>query len=724
MPSTASARRLRPKPKGPARPAALRRDAAPGEWPAPDRVFAWCAYALMALFAIAALAFIVGPHQLGDYMTETDFYGAYAQGARLVQRGILDPSRYGVIGPGYEVALGLFGFLVPNLFLAAELLSLLASLAVLLLWFRLVRRRASAMAACLMVLFLAVNAHFLRHAYSALTDAPAIALQAATLFLLLGAPRAGTARLLGAGVCAGLAFLTRYNSIALLIGGVAAVAWGATDRAGADRERADGAAPPAGAPFAGTRLGRVLVFAGGFLLPVAPWVVYSLSRGQQFTFQLHHNIAYEVFARARGIPWDDYQKKMQPEFRTLWDVIARDPKAVFGRMLFNVFDHLRLDATNLLTLPVAFAAAFGILLGGRDGSLQRLWPVWLVAALLFLTLVPVFYSERYSLALLPAYATLAALAFASPVFAFAVRGGRRWLKPLLAIVPVATALAASVKVQARMIDQLPIEVLTAARTLREQRRPGDVVIARKGHIAYHGGVEPMAFPFADSLPPLAAFAHEHKIRWLYFSWPEAETRPALWYLLDTTSHVPGLTPRVVTRPHPAVLYEIGPEFGRLPAWAGNDTLFALHKLRAQMLVDWKNPTILYNHAMVARMLGRLDESRASLEKLIRIEPDNTQALTVLGDVLLTTNDPRGAAEVFARVLAIDPANVLGNLGRGWALLLSGDSQGAAGAWRPYVDQTTDLATLDRMARLFDDTGDHATAARARARLAAAAGGAP
>src|SRR5262245_27663993 len=268
----------------------------------------------MVAFAAVALAFVIGPHRLGDYMTETDFYGAYAKGAQLVQSGILDPSRYGVIGPGYEVALALFGFVIPDLFVAAEILSLVSSLAVLLLWFALVRRRVNGMAACFTVLFIATNAHFLRHAYSALTDAFAIALQSAALFLLLGrpvhrpAPAAGAdagsssmraawfgpgdSRMLAAGVFAGLAFLTRYNSIAILIAGAVAIALGATG--------------------ATHRLRGVAAFVVGFALPVAPWVLYSLARGQHFTFQLHHNIAYEVFARARGIAWDDYQKKMQP----------------------------------------------------------------------------------------------------------------------------------------------------------------------------------------------------------------------------------------------------------------------------------------------------------------------------------------------------------------------------------------------------------------------------
>ena len=184
-------------------------------------------------------------------------------------------------------------------------------------------------------------------------------------------------------------------------------------------------------------------------------------------------------------------------------------------------------------------AALGLVVGARDGTLRRLWPLWLAGFFLFGSLVPVFYSERYSLALLPFYATLAAVPFASPLAAFVVSLGKRrvGLKPLIAALPLAAAVAMTVKVQARVIDQLPVEVLDCAKTLRRLKAPGDRIIARKWHIAYHGGVDGIAFPFTNSLAELAAYARENRTRWLYFSWPEAETRPQYYYLLDTSAVV-------------------------------------------------------------------------------------------------------------------------------------------------------------------------------------------
>ena len=157
--------------------------------PAPSvreaRGFSIAAYALIGLFSAGVAAMIAGPHRIGDYFTESDFYGAYVDGARLIQHGRLLPSRYGVVGPGYELALALASALVPDAFLAAELLSLLASAALAWLWFRLLRDRIDARRGAAATLFLVTNPFFFRYAFSATTDALANTLQVATLFALL-----------------------------------------------------------------------------------------------------------------------------------------------------------------------------------------------------------------------------------------------------------------------------------------------------------------------------------------------------------------------------------------------------------------------------------------------------------------------------------------------------------------------------------------------------------
>jgi hypothetical protein len=666
--------------------------AAPEVPPGRERLLGRITGVVITLVGLALLAMVLGPHRIGDYMTETDFYGQYAAGARAIQRGHLDPSHYGVVGPVYEIVLALAGFVVPNLFLAAGLLAAAAAVGALAAWAALLRRRGDARIALAATLFVATNATFFRYGYSATTDALALLLQSATLFVLLARP--GRRSALWAGLLAALAFLTRYNAGVLLPAGLITIAAGGT--------------------LHGRRGRAALLFCAGFLLPVVPWVVFSYARGTGVSFQLHHNIAYEVFARARGIPWDTYQSTMQSQFHGLADVIGRDPGAVARRMLFNVFDHLRLDAARLLGWTVAACALLGLALGLAGREWRRLWPLLVAWALLFLALVPVFHAERYSLALLPFYATAAALLFASPRFALVTARPRLWLKPLLAIIPLYLAVSASVAVQARVLDQLPVEVLEAARTLRELARPGDRVIARKGHVAFHAGVEPVPFPFATTLPELASYARAKGARWLYFSWPEAETRPDFWHLLDTTGVVPGLTPRRVTERHPAVLYEIGPAFGEPPAWATDDTLRTLHNARAHAMVYTAD---LVPYGRFALAAGRPADARWAYERAALFEPRSVPLQLAIGMVCVRLGDHPAALAAFRRAGALDPANADATIGEGWALLLSGRLQEAAATWRPMIAKARDSDTLQRMIALYQALGDTGAEAEARAALA-------
>src|SRR5262249_39334782 len=151
---------------------------------------------------------------------------------------------------------------------------------------------------------------------------------------------------------------------------------------------------------------------------------------------------------------------LEGQFPTPWSVLARDPVAVIARIGFNLVDHLRLDAMKLSGLPLALAAAFGAWCVWRDGLLPRLRAVLAAMALLFLTLVPAFPSERYSLAVLPLWCVLGALAFSSPRLALATAGA--WLKLLLLPAVLLPALAGTRAFAARVLYQLPVEARAAA----------------------------------------------------------------------------------------------------------------------------------------------------------------------------------------------------------------------------------------------------------------------
>ena len=68
-----------------------------------------------------------------------------------------------------------------------------------------------------------------------------------------------------------------------------------------------------------------------FELNVTSTVIVAGAIASRDFMPAHHD---PVFARAKGIPWDTYQNELQPQFKTLMDVIRRDPGAVFGLLVF------------------------------------------------------------------------------------------------------------------------------------------------------------------------------------------------------------------------------------------------------------------------------------------------------------------------------------------------------------------------------------------------------
>src|SRR5690348_10768667 len=89
-----------------------------------ERVPAGARPAVIVLFVAAALPVLLWMHPVGDYFTETDFYGGYAPGVHALWAHGLDPARYGVVGPVYELLLGLLGKTGLDLFRLAQALSL------------------------------------------------------------------------------------------------------------------------------------------------------------------------------------------------------------------------------------------------------------------------------------------------------------------------------------------------------------------------------------------------------------------------------------------------------------------------------------------------------------------------------------------------------------------------------------------------------------------------
>ena len=246
--------------------------------------------------------------------------------------------------------------------------------------------------------------------------------------------------------------------------------------------------------------------------------------------------------------------------------------------------------------------------------------------------------------------------------------------------------------------------------------PGDKVLARKPHFAWYAGMTPLTLPLTDTLSSWGDAARRTGARWLFFSWPEAEMRPKFEWLLDSTSHAPGLTVRAATSHWPALVYEIGPEFGKEPDWIGLDTLAALHRARARVQVDEKNTQARMFLAMHEFSHRNHDQAQVYIDQLLELAPQDLDVLMLAAENRLQLKDPDGALAYYDRYDRLHPGTPDVSVGRGWVAVMKGDDETAARYWAPVIDDTSDPVTLQRMIYTFGAVGDQAHLAQAREAL--------
>jgi tetratricopeptide (TPR) repeat protein len=387
------------------------------------------------------------------------------------------------------------------------------------------------------------------------------------------------------------------------------------------------------------------------------------------------------------------------------------------RALGAIPEHLAQDAGVLLGWPVAILCLLGLVLLISERRLRPFGPLWIPGAALFILLVPVFYSPRYSLPLAPFYLTLAAVAIASPQYALAAGRAGVPLKWLIALLPVALTLQSNVALQRQLESQTPVEVIEAGRALRDAAQPGAKVVSRKGHIGYYSGLEVAPFPRFAKLSDLAESCRRNHAEFLYFSWLEVQLRPDFSYLLDTTSAVPGLSVVHSTDQQASVVYRIGPDFGRDPAWLTDPLLARMHweRVLVRMLPD--PLTTPHRNLLAAFALDRglPAEALEEADRATRAQPSDTLGWTLKGQALRELGRPEEARQAFEAALALDPNEVQSRIGLGWVQLTLGRPEDAARAWRPVIGAARDTTTLRAMQVLFEKLGDPEAARAAGAR---------
>jgi Flp pilus assembly protein TadD len=481
----------------------------------------WAAPAV-ALYTLVLAAVGVLLHPTPLYFVETDLLGEYIPAARAIAAGLLDPAHLAYHGPGYPLMLaGLAPLLGGDHWLAARLLSALSTGCAAWLAFVLVRRFAGGAVALFALAGLLANPAFLRYGVEAGTDAPALAFSLAATLGVLAA--SGPGALLGAGLAAALAILTRYNAAFLV---------------------------PAAALVLLARPGRrrgLAWYAAGLALPLGAWLAVSArTAGGALPDQNYLNLAYELYGR--DLPWDRFVAEVGSRFHSLGDVLRFAPAQAAGRVAWNLGAHFTRDLKELLPVWLGVLAGPGVLLAAR----RRGWGAPLLhAALCALTLAPVFYSTRFALYLLPFYlAGAGALLLEWPETLGAwwrrpdgppapARPLRAWTVALAALLLAGSAYVAVFQLHWNLADA-PRETRLAGEELRRRGLAGGRIMARKPHVAYFAGMDYAPMALSPSLGDLLATARAARVGYLFYSGIERLQRPEYAVLSDSGLVLPGL----------------------------------------------------------------------------------------------------------------------------------------------------------------------------------------
>ncbi len=315
---------------------------------------------------------------IGGYGVETDFYGDFVPNAREWAKGI--PSvGLGYRGPFYYLLIGAlskFG----DVFLLAKILSAACAGIGIRAIGGLFRNLWNTTVATAGSLFLAANSTLILYSYKACTDLVYLVLFVTTLALVFSKNRGHYKTWAAAGLMAGMAYLTRYNGVALVPIGMAA---------GLIMVR----------PWRRMAM-TILAFGGSWLVIVSPWLLYLWNQtGDPFWNRNFALIAEEIYGLNSKVAGTGHLVD-SVGFTSLGEVFRLDPGASFLAMAVNFPEHLWMDL-KLLVGPVwGVLGMAGIALSFRTWSNRRCLAFALAGLITFTALSPVFYNQRFMLTLL------------------------------------------------------------------------------------------------------------------------------------------------------------------------------------------------------------------------------------------------------------------------------------------------------------------------------------
>jgi 4-amino-4-deoxy-L-arabinose transferase-like glycosyltransferase len=498
--------------------------------------------AIAILYFVILLIVSLLFHKVGDYGVETDFFWTYVPEAKSFISGALMIDNFR--GPFYPMVLGIVNLVFDNYFLTGILIGISSAAVVIFLTYVLIRKLFSPMTAFFVVLLLSTNPIFVQYSYSAGTDMIFNMLVTAALYYFFKEKELNYQNLIIAAGFAGLSYLTRYNGV-FLLGFVFIILfvnnWNISWL---------------------KRIKYSLLFVFAFLLTFTPWGIYCLvKKGSIFYNENFKNIAYEVYGKGT-IAWDQFWFEHSSNYSSLFDVIAVNPFKFFVAILENVGGNFWADMNGLMGLYVGVFTILGIIFlllpKPRINWSSRVTGYYLSNIFFFSLLLFVFYSNRFSLFLIPFYAILAVQPFLAERTVLQRKIPISVGYALVALMVVIT-LSKSISFNSSRISSGPKDLIELQDWYNKNILPenrGKILAARKPHAAYHLGMQFHLLPMADSYSEILDQLKKHNVDYLYLNSTETGLRREYQPLLYPEKEPPGLKIEIRIKKPSSVLYKV------------------------------------------------------------------------------------------------------------------------------------------------------------------------
>lgn len=493
------------------------------------------ALSYLIIMLICSLLF----HKIGDYGVETDFYWGYVPEAKSISEGklIIDAFR----GPFYPLALYVFEKIFCDYFISGLVIGALSASFALWFIFEMFEAMFNRSIALLSIFFIILNPIFVQFTYSNGTDMLFFAMSYATLYFFYNA-HFTKRNIFIISIFTSLAYLTRYNGIFLVFSIPIIIVL--LDIWNLDYKK---------------RILYSSLYIILFLVWIAPWNTYTyITLGEFFYNHNYKNIAYEFFAKGK-IGWDIFWFSYSSQFQSLNDVISYNPFYFLSHSLSNFFNYLFKNIKELVGWHIGITFIFGILFFLFNSNKNVRQKSYFLIGFIFLSILSLtFYSERFSLVLVPFYMVF------SIKFLLEMNKGRKYsFSPKygysILIIFLYISLSWTISYNSRRINSGPNEILTISDWFKSHNINSiaePIISARKPHIAYYLDMNFILIPFADSYEDFHKKLKEQKVNYLYLNPGELGTRSDLHYLIDTSKVFNGLNAVYYSKEPSQILYEV------------------------------------------------------------------------------------------------------------------------------------------------------------------------